>query len=102
MAVSLLEKCARIELLVLDVDGVLSDGRIVYTDSGEESKAFHVRDGPALKLWTREGKHAGIITGRKSAIVERRAKELDIGMVIQGSDNKHTALLQMLEAFKLK
>jgi 3-deoxy-D-manno-octulosonate 8-phosphate phosphatase (KDO 8-P phosphatase) len=92
---SLLQKCARIELLVLDVDGVLTDGRIVYTDQGAEIKAFHVRDGSGLKLWTTLGKHAGIVTGRRSPIVERRAKELGIASVIQGADDKLTALLQM-------
>jgi 3-deoxy-D-manno-octulosonate 8-phosphate phosphatase (KDO 8-P phosphatase) len=92
---SLLQKCARIEMLVLDVDGVLTDGRIVYTDQGEEIKAFHVRDGSGLKIWTTLAKHAGIITGRRSPIVERRAKELGIASVIQGADDKLTALVQM-------
>jgi len=96
MTPSLSERCARIEMLVLDVDGVLTDGRIVYTDAGEELKAFHVRDGSGLKLWTSLGKHAGIITGRRSAIVERRAKELGIAHVIQGADDKKAALAQML------
>jgi YrbI family 3-deoxy-D-manno-octulosonate 8-phosphate phosphatase len=92
------ERCARIEMLVLDVDGVLTDGRIVYTDAGEELKAFHVRDGSGVKLWTSLGKHAGIITGRRSTIVERRAKELDIAQVVQGADDKLTAFMQMLRA----
>jgi len=94
---SLLQKCARIDMLVLDVDGVLSDGRVVYSDRGEEIKAFHVRDGSGIALWTKLGKHAGIITGRRSAIVERRAKELGIVSVIQGAENKKTALLSMIE-----
>ena len=94
---SLLQKGARIEMLVLDVDGVLTDGRIVYTDQGEEIKAFHVRDGSGLAIWTKLGKHAGIITGRRSAIVERRAMELGIASVIQGADDKKAALLKMIE-----
>jgi 3-deoxy-D-manno-octulosonate 8-phosphate phosphatase (KDO 8-P phosphatase) len=53
MSQSLQERCAAIALLILDVDGVLTDGRIVYTDGGEEIKAFHVRDGSGLKLWQR-------------------------------------------------
>ncbi len=93
---SLIRRCSRIELLVLDVDGVLTDGRIVYSDSGEELKAFHVRDGSGLKLWTSLGKHAGIITGRRSPIVERRARELDIAHVIQGANDKKAALVKML------
>jgi len=90
------QRCARIEMLVLDVDGVLTDGRIVYTDTGEEIKAFHVRDGSGMKLWTSLGKKIGIITGRRSAIVERRAKELGVHAVAQGADDKLAALTRML------
>ena len=98
---SLPQRCARIEMLVLDVDGVLTDGCIRYTDQGAEIKAFHVRDGSGLKLWTSLGKKAGIITGRRSSVVERRASELGITSVVQGADNKKTALLLMLKALKL-
>src|SRR5438105_2603488 len=94
---TLVERCARIDVLVLDVDGVLTDGRIVYTDAGEEIKAFHVRDGSGLKLWEAEGKKAGIITGRRSPIVERRAKELGITHVTQGAVDKGAALAMMLK-----
>src|ERR1700694_4820987 len=95
------ERCARIEMLVLDVDGVLTDGCIRYTDQGAEIKAFHVRDGSGLKLWTTLGKKAGIITGRRSAIVERRADEVGITAVIQGVNDKGAALEQMLSSFSL-
>lgn len=95
--VALIDRCARIEMLVLDVDGVLTDGRIVYSDAGEELKAFHVRDGSGLKVWTSLGKHAGIITGRRSPIVERRARELDIAHVIQGADDKKAAFMKMIQ-----
>src|SRR5262245_34892757 len=98
MTDSLVQRCARIEMLVLDVDGVLTDGRIVYTDAGEELKAFHVRDGSGLKLWAMSSRKAGIITGRRSAIVERRAKDLDIAKVIQGAADKKTALAEMLRS----
>ena len=98
---SLIKRCARIEMLVLDVDGVLTDGRIVYTDAGEELKAFHVRDGSGLKLWTSLGKRVGIITGRTSPIVERRAKELDIAHVIQGAADKKAALVSLLKTAKV-
>ena len=90
------QRCARIEMLVLDVDGVLTDGKIVYTDQGAEIKAFHVRDGSGLKLWTALGKKVGIISGRRSIIVERRARELGIAAVIQGADDKKAALVQMI------
>jgi 3-deoxy-D-manno-octulosonate 8-phosphate phosphatase (KDO 8-P phosphatase) len=102
MDATLIQRCARIEVLVLDVDGVLTDGRIIYTDAGEELKAFHVRDGSGLKLWTSLGKQAGIITGRRSAIVERRAKELGIAAVAQGVDDKKAALVQMLASLGRK
>lgn len=95
------QRCADIEWLVLDVDGVLTDGRIIYTDRGEEVKAFHVRDGAGVKWWTEIGKHAAIITGRRSAIVERRAAELGVRRVIQGVSDKHAALRTLLADFKV-
>src|ERR1043166_6543869 len=93
---TLVERCARIEMLVLDVDGVLTDGCIRYTDQGAEIKAFHVRDGSGLKLWTTQGKKAGIITRRRWAIAQGRADELGIASVVQGADKKQAALVQML------
>jgi 3-deoxy-D-manno-octulosonate 8-phosphate phosphatase (KDO 8-P phosphatase) len=98
---NLVERCARIDALVLDVDGVLTDGRIVYTDAGAEIKAFHVRDGSGLKLWELEGKKTGILTGRKSSIVERRAQELGIVHVVQGAADKKTALGDLLKAMNV-
>jgi 3-deoxy-D-manno-octulosonate 8-phosphate phosphatase (KDO 8-P phosphatase) len=95
------QRCARIEMLVLDVDGVLTDGKIVYTDQGAEIKAFHVRDGSGLKLWTALGKKVGIISGRRSIIVERRARELGIAALIQGADDKKAALVQMIRPLAL-
>jgi 3-deoxy-D-manno-octulosonate 8-phosphate phosphatase (KDO 8-P phosphatase) len=93
---SLDERCARIEMLVVDVDGVLTDGHIVYSDRGEEIKAFHVRDGSGLKFWMQVGRRTGIITGRSSPIVARRAQELGIHSVVQGAEDKRTAFQQML------
>lgn len=69
---------SKIELLVLDVDGVLTNGKIIYTPAGEEIKEFHVRDGSGMKFWRRAGKKLAIITGRGSPAVEYRAKELDV------------------------
>lgn len=96
MATSLQQRCQGIELLVLDVDGVLTDGRIIYTDDGIEIKAFHVRDGAALALWRRQGKKTAIITGRTSKIVECRAAELGIDPVIQGVGDKLAAFRDVL------
>lgn len=90
------ERCAAIELLVVDVDGVLTDGGIVYTANGVEVKEFHVRDGSGLKCWEKAGKRAGLITGRNSPIVEQRAKELGIGLVIQGAAEKLPAFRRLL------
>ncbi len=96
--VSLEERCRRIELLILDVDGVLTDGRITYCTNDTEIKSFHVRDGSGLKVWQREGKRAAIITGRTSLVVDTRAKELGIDPVIQGSADKLESLRGILEA----
>jgi 3-deoxy-D-manno-octulosonate 8-phosphate phosphatase (KDO 8-P phosphatase) len=86
-----------IELVVLDVDGCLTDGKIIYTEKGDEVKAFNVKDGLAIKSWLRLGKEVAIITGRKSQIVSRRAEELGIRHLYQGADNK-AAVLEALAA----
>jgi 3-deoxy-D-manno-octulosonate 8-phosphate phosphatase (KDO 8-P phosphatase) len=72
---------AAIRLLVLDVDGVLTDGRIILTPDGQEIKAFHVRDGAGMKYWKREGGKLAVITGRGSPTVLRRAEELGVDAV---------------------
>src|SRR5881394_2546474 len=96
MDATLAERCARIELLLLDVDGVLTDGRIVYTDGGHEIKAFHVRDGSGLKFWRRSGRRVAILSGRSSPAVTRRAADLGIEPVVQGADEKLPALRRIL------
>jgi 3-deoxy-D-manno-octulosonate 8-phosphate phosphatase (KDO 8-P phosphatase) len=93
---TLLERCASIELLVVDVDGVLTDGGIVYGSDGVELKQFHVRDGSGLKCWERAGKRAALITGRNSPVVERRAREIGIVFVIQGAQEKLPAFRHLL------
>lgn len=99
---TLAQRCAGIELLVLDVDGVLTDGRIIYSDAGTEVKEFHVRDGSGLKLWHWLGKRAAIITGRTSRIVEVRAAELDVQTVVQGAPDKLPALQRVLTDLGLR
>ncbi|MBU2550071.1 MAG: phenylphosphate carboxylase subunit delta, partial [Proteobacteria bacterium] len=84
-----LARCLPIRLLILDVDGVLTDGRIVMDDHGLESKFFHVRDGFGIKLMQRVGLKAALITGRQSRIVEVRAKDLGIEIVHQGIEDKY-------------
>jgi 3-deoxy-D-manno-octulosonate 8-phosphate phosphatase (KDO 8-P phosphatase) len=95
-------RAAAIELLLLDVDGVLTDGSVIYADDGSELKRFHVRDGSGLKLWRLAGKRAAIVSGRKSAAVERRAAELGISPVIQGRDDKLAAFAEVLAATGLR
>ncbi len=90
-------RMAAIELLVLDVDGVLTDGRITYSDDGRETKSFHVRDGAGVRLWLDAGRQAAIISGRQSAAVSRRAQELGIPHVIQGVSAKLPAFKALLQ-----
>ena len=92
---TLAQRCAAIELLVLDVDGVLTDGGIVY-GPGWEVKHFHVRDGSGLKLWHRAGKRSAILRGRTSPVVEVRAAELDVAFVAQGAAEKLSAYRDLL------
>lgn len=86
------ELAAQIRLLVLDVDGVLTDGRLWFGPDGELVKAFHVRDGVGIKAVIGAGVEVAIISGRRSAAVERRAAELGLRHVRQGCDNKAEAL----------
>jgi 3-deoxy-D-manno-octulosonate 8-phosphate phosphatase (KDO 8-P phosphatase) len=85
---TLADRCGPIELLLVDVDGVLTDGVIAIDDRGVETKHFHVRDGSALAIWRKLGRPAAILSGRKAEAVEHRAKELGIGPVIQGVADK--------------
>ncbi len=85
---SIKAKAKKIRLLLLDVDGVLTDGRIILDNRGNEMKAFHVRDGHGIKLAQRAGIIVGIITGRKAEVVNVRARELAIEEVHQGSVEK--------------
>lgn len=92
----LAERARKIELLLLDVDGVLTDGSIIYSADGTEIKRFHVRDGSGLKFWHGNGKRSAIISGRRSTAVERRARELGIAPVFQGCAAKLPALDALL------
>lgn len=85
-----------IRLLVLDVDGILSDGKLYFDNHGEESKAFNTLDGLGLKLLQRSGVKVALITGRTSDIVANRAKALGIEIVYQGRDDKKVVLDEIL------
>ena len=96
------EKIKPIKLLILDVDGVLTDGKIIYNDRGEEIKAFNVRDGHGLKLLMRAGIGIALITGRKSKVVLHRARDLGIKNVYQRVTNKIEVYEKILKGKKLK
>jgi len=81
-------KARKVRLLLMDCDGVLTDGRLYFSESGEIMKAFHVRDGQGIVLWHKAGFLSAIISGRSSEIVRVRANELGIKMLFQGVDEK--------------
>ncbi len=93
---TLQQRCAAIDMLVVDVDGVLTAGGIVYGGAELEHKQFHVRDGSGLKMWHQAGKRTGLITGRRSVVVDRRAAELGIAFVLQGAAEKLPAFRRLL------
>jgi len=82
------DRCRRIELILSDVDGVLTDGGIWYDNQGVELKGFHIRDGLGIKLWQRAGFRFGVLTARTSHIVKLRTGELGIDIVRQGFEDK--------------
>jgi 3-deoxy-D-manno-octulosonate 8-phosphate phosphatase (KDO 8-P phosphatase) len=90
-----------IKLLLLDVDGVLTDGRITYSSEQQELKSFHIHDGLGIKLLQQNGIEVGIITGRISTMVERRARELGIDLLIQGREDKATAMMALLASLNM-
>lgn len=81
-------RAARVKLLLMDCDGVLTDGRITLLENGDEEKSFHTRDGHGIVLLHRAGLSSGIISGRTSSLVERRARELGMKYVRQGTWDK--------------
>jgi 3-deoxy-D-manno-octulosonate 8-phosphate phosphatase (KDO 8-P phosphatase) len=89
------DRAALVRLLALDVDGVMTDGQIYYSNNGDEIKAFNIKDGLGIKLLQNSGVKVAIITGRKSEIVARRAQELGIENVIQGREDKREALMEL-------
>ncbi|MAV36759.1 MAG: phenylphosphate carboxylase subunit delta [Planctomycetaceae bacterium] len=91
-----------VELILSDVDGVLTDGGIVFDNQGIEIKRFHVRDGFAVKLWTQAGYRFGVLTGRVSHIVKLRAAELGIDPVRQGFQDKFPTAREVISELELK
>ncbi|MEW6994150.1 3-deoxy-manno-octulosonate-8-phosphatase KdsC [Colwelliaceae bacterium MEBiC 14330] len=97
----ILTKAKVIKLLVCDVDGVFSDGRIYLGNDGEELKAFHTKDGFGVKALGSSGVAVAIITGRNSAIVANRMKALHVAHIIQGQEDKLPALIELTEQLKI-
>ena len=95
------EKLQKVKLLILDVDGVMTDGRIIMDYKGREMKNFDVRDGHGLKIIQRYGIKVAILTGRQSKVVEHRARDLEINDVYQGALNKKDVFGKILERHKL-
>lgn len=96
MTLELQTRIARIKLLLLDVDGVLTDGRLFFNNQGDEYKAFNTLDGHGIKMLQKSGVKVGIITGRTSDLVARRARDLGIGILVQGREDKWDALQEIL------
>ncbi len=90
------EKLKNIKIFLTDVDGVLTDGRIILDNNGNEYKFFDVKDGHGIKMLQRYGITVGLVTGRKSEVVEYRAKELGIDIVFQKSFNKLETVTEIL------
>lgn len=92
----IMAKAGKVKMLVLDVDGILSDGKITYDANGIETKSFSVKDGLGIKALRQFGIKTAIITGRRSSMVELRAQEMGVEHVIQGRDDKLVALQELL------
>jgi 3-deoxy-D-manno-octulosonate 8-phosphate phosphatase (KDO 8-P phosphatase) len=101
MKPEILEIAKSVKLLLMDCDGVLTDGKIYLSDEGESFKAFHVRDGQGLTLWHSANFISGVISGRESNILQLRAKELGIKIVEQGVTEKHAVLENILKRVNL-
>jgi 3-deoxy-D-manno-octulosonate 8-phosphate phosphatase (KDO 8-P phosphatase) len=95
--ISIERRASRIKLLLMDCDGVLTDGHLWLTDNGDEQKSFNTKDGLGLALLHRAGLRSGVISGRKSMAVERRAQELGIEYLRQGDEQKVAAFEEVLQ-----
>ena len=101
MSPELVQRASRVALLLIDVDGVLTDGRIVYAEYGDELKFFDVQDGAGLVFWNRAGLKSAIITARTSRLLKHRAKEMRVDFLAQGRLEKLPVYEQLLKRFRL-
>jgi len=97
LSIEVLERAKRITLLILDVDGVLTDGKVYYGNYGDELQAFSLQDGMGMVLWRRAGFESVIISGRRSSMVKRRAKEMRVTQVFQSATDKEKIYLEILQ-----
>lgn len=97
MDVVMIEKAKHLKLLILDVDGVLTDGKLFFDHDGREYKSFHARDGHGIKLLQQTGVTVAVISGRKSPTVALRMKQLGVEHVYQGHENKLSAFQEIIE-----
>ncbi|BBP43210.1 3-deoxy-manno-octulosonate-8-phosphatase KdsC [Thiosulfativibrio zosterae] len=95
-------KAKKIKLLLLDVDGVMTDNRLIYGDDGQEYKAFYTRDGHGMVMLQKSGIDIGIITGRKSQLVENRMRDLKVKHLYQGVPDKLPTFLELVEKLSLR
>ena len=102
MTMKLTDHCRPIELILSDVDGVLTDGGIWYDNQGVELKCFHIRDGMGVRLWQQAGFKFGVLTARTSHIVKLRAGELGIDIVRQGFEDKLPVAQEIIRECRLK
>lgn len=98
----LIEKAKKLKLLILDVDGVLTDGKLFFDNDGNEYKSFHARDGHGIKLLRQTGVEVAVISGRKSNSVALRMKSLGIEYVYQGHENKIAAFNEIIEKIGIR
>lgn len=95
------QQCRQIEIILSDVDGVLTDGRLVLDNQGIETKRFHIRDGMGIALWRKAGYRFGMVTLRSSQVLKIRAAELGVEIVRQGADDKLAATREILKELGL-
>lgn len=98
---SLSRRAADVQLLALDVDGVMTDGKLYFSAQGDELKAFNILDGHGIKMLLKNGIEVAIITGRNSPLTAKRARDLGIEHLIQGREDKKFALLELCEHLNL-
>lgn len=98
----LLRKAKKVKLLLMDCDGVLTDGRLYYSDKGEELKVFNVKDGQGIVMWHQAGYESGIISGRSSKVIFTRATELGVHYIKVGSQDKAKDFEEIFEKAKVQ